>query len=234
MTFLELQTEVKTLLIDTPSAIVTLTPRFVNRACRALQTRHNFRVMRASMQNATTFEVRRLVTAVPDNWKASRGTPYLTDYLGPVHDLYYVVDTGSALLTYTADQTGRPYLIGIDDPEDEVGTAHFNVFPLPDGLSDYSDGEYVITIPYWKYLAELVNDTDTNWFTMTSETAEYIVARATEYGFRANEDEGRADVWASVALNLLAEAISVDKHAALAQMHSFTYHKGARFPRHEG
>jgi hypothetical protein len=72
------------------------------------------------------------------------------------------------------------------------------VWPLPDGNSDYSDGEYRVKVPYWSKLPALVADADTTW--LTNLAATYLIAETVRRGFMLDWDEDRAKFWSNEAV----------------------------------
>lgn len=223
-TFSDLQTEVTTLLIDTPAAISTLVPRFVNRAIKKLQSKHNFKCMESSVTLTTTTLTRTLGNR-PGDWKQSRARPYYSASLGGMGDIYFTSQAnGEAKYGTNADlDFGSPRLIA----EDEA-TGSFLLYPYPDGLSDYDSGEYTIVIPYWAYLPDLVLSADTNWFSLNAE--QWIVYKAVSEGFYANEDEGRAQLWEARSMKEYSDVILTDKVRYLASTDTLVPHLGALRP----
>jgi hypothetical protein len=228
MNFADLKTEVQTLVIDTPTAIQTLVGSFVNRAVKKLQVKHNYKVMEAEVSFTTDTGLAdpRILGARPTDWKMPRGNPYFIEDLGGFRELGWAPSKGEALARYGNDADfdyGAPAVIFEDDLPQE-----FMTFPFPDGLSDYSDGEYRITIPYWKYLGSLISDSDTNWFTDNAE--QWIIYQATAEGFYANQDEERAQIWERRAQREYADVVRLDKVRRLGEMQDLVPHLGARMP----
>lgn len=185
-TYLELQTRVQRLVIDLPAAVTTEVPTLINEVIKAIQDEHNFRVMEAlSADNLTTLSTRVLM-AVPSNFKELRDDPYVTPELGKYKHITVAADRSAVLEEYTATDTGEPKVLLRSEPSDELGASNWEVWPLPDGNSDYDDGEYRVSIPYWRYLTELSADGDTNWFTVKAE--EYIIEAAAARAFGLDWD----------------------------------------------
>lgn len=227
-TFANMKTEVLTLVIDTPTAVQTLVGSFVNRAHRKLQVKHNFKVMESevSFTTNTAQADTRVLGARPSDWKMPRGNPYYIESLGGFMELSYAPSKGEALARYGNDPDldyGSPRVIVEDDLPQE-----FDVYPFPDGLSDYSDGEYRITIPYWKFLSPLVSDNDEDWLTTNAE--QYIIYQAVAEAFYANEDEQRAQIWERRAKPEFDDVVKQDKYRRLGEVQSLVPHLGARMP----
>jgi hypothetical protein len=226
MTFGQMQSEVFTWLIDTPTAVQTLTPVFINRAMHKLQMKHDFKCMEAETMFVTSNGTRTL-GAVPALWKKPRNAkPYLVEQLGPVRELNYVSTEGEAKARWGDNSTlnfGAPRLVAEDNP-----TNTFLFYPYSDQLSDYPDGQYRIYVPYWAFLPNLVNADDTNWFTLNGEQA--VVYQAVAMGFLANQDEQRAAGWNGLAVSEMKDLVQLDKERRSAETASFTPHLGARMP----
>lgn len=222
-TFLELQTEVATALIDTPARVLALVPSLVNRAIRSLQVDHNFRVQKAVL-TANTVEGVRLLTTKPvsTNFKEWRGRPYRVSFLGTQNRVNWAVANSEVTAGVNSLSTGFPRFVVEDDNPSEDGNVSINVWPLPDGNSDYVDGEYRVFLPYWKYLADLTVSGQTNWFTTNGH--EYIVHTATGYGFQYDWDESRMAVWVQTAANLKDRLIKQDKREVLATVNTLVPH----------
>lgn len=223
-TFSDLQTEVQTLLIDTPAAIVSLVPKFVNRAIKKLEVKHNFKIMESSLQLTTT-QFTRTLGARPGDWKQARGKPYYSENLGSTRDMFYTnVANGEAQYGTNASLSfGDPRLVAEDEAS---GT--FLVYPYPDGLSDYDSGEYNVVIPYWAYLPDLILTADTNWFTTNAE--QWIVYKAVSEGFYANEDESRAQLWEARSMKEYGDVVLTDKVRRLSELDTLVPHLGALRP----
>lgn len=225
MDFAALKTEVATLLIDAPTAITTLTPSFVNRAVRKLQQKHNFKVMESEVAYTTT-ALTRVLGSRPSDWKESRGKPYYVYNTGGMREIVYAPSKADALAAFGNNVSfnyGSPRAVWEDDLPGE-----FQIYPYPDGLSDYANGEYRLTLPYWKYLGNLIAESDINWFTSNAE--QWIIYKAVSEGFFANEDESRAQMWEARANKEYADVLLADKRRRIANVETFVPHLGARRP----
>lgn len=225
MNFGEIKTEVSTFVIDVPASVTALLPNLINRSMKRLQQRHNFKVMEAKA-SFTTVVGTRLLGSVPPDWKEPRGNPYYVEDLGSVREMFFAQDEANAVARYGDDPDldfGDPRLI-----VEDATLQQFNAYPYPDGISDYSDGEYRVVVPYWKFFTPLSADADTNWFTQNAEN--YIIYDSIAMAFYANEDEGRAKVWEVLAMKEYNDAINTDKARRVAEVQSFAPHLGALRP----
>lgn len=225
MTFATIKTEVLGNIIDTPTFVSGNVGAYVNRAMKKLMQKHNFKVMEAEEAYTTTAGTR-ILGMRPSDWKQPRGRPYYIDAFGSPRQFHWVSEKSQAIFSTgdsTTFDTGSPRYLYEDDLPQEL-----NVFPYPDGLSDYSDGEYRITVPYWKYLGELISDGDTNWFTDNAE--QWLIFRATADAFYADHDEARAQLWESRAALEYRDVLVLDKTRRLAEVDTLVPHIGARMP----
>ena len=221
-TYAELQDQVAGIIIDTPTVVLNQIPQFIKEAVREVQTKHNFRVMQAVSSVYTTTAETTLLATVPTDFKEYRGRPYLINASGGTSPLSVVQDAQQAVQAYGTDAggeadtdtlVGRPRAI-TQLPTDNLGGAAFHVWPLPDELSLYDNGNYRIVIPYWKYLPALSSGADTNWFTLNAE--EWIKYKAAATAFWADHDEERGTFWEQRAAKQFKDIIIRDKYAALA------------------
>ncbi len=219
-TFQTLQDRVSRRVVDLPAAVVTEVPDLVNKALTELQEHHDFKIMEATTaQLTTTAAARTLSAVVPTDMKGLRGRPYLVMFDGSTRDLLMAPHLAAALDAYTfddADDKGEPRLILDPHPSDETGARTWEVWPYPDGLSDWSDGEYRIVVPYWKYLTALSAGADENWF--TSNATWYLVFKATAEAFYLDWDEDRGQIWETRAQGELTKALKRDKLARLGSV----------------
>ena len=205
-------------------------PSLINIALRKLQTEeHNFKTMETLLQ-AVTVVGTRILAAVPANWKEFNGRPWRIDDDeadgGTRISLAVAADRGDILPLIGNLEDGGPLALLLSEPNDE-GAANIEVWPLPDGLSLFGDGEYRITVPYYRILPALVNPTDTNWFTTNAE--EYLVSWATSEAFAIDWDEERVVFWAQKAATDKAAAIAADNRIRVAGMTNWVPHwKGVR------
>lgn len=227
-TFSELQTRVQRRVIDLPAAVQAEIPTLINEAMKQLQRRHNFKVMERVV-SFTTVAGTQVLGAVPSDWKEWRDFPFHTENLGRSVPMSNANAQTGPKMYYPTDAEGFPQIIVESEPIDEAGTRNFILWPIPDGNSDYDDGEYRITIPYWAYLPKLSDSSATNWFTVEAE--EYLVNKATAEAFSLDWDEERMAVWSQLAESQAQQIILTDKRNRLAGVNTLVPHyKGALSP----
>ena len=215
-TFLTIQARVKRRVIDLPAAVTAEVNTLINAAIRTLERRHKFRVQEAlTAQMLTVAAQRTLAVVVPTDYLEARGIPRQILNTGDDRKLRWLSSRNAAWDQFShtdATETGEPKAL-LDPEQDKEGARSFEVYPFSDSLSDFSDGEYRIIVPYWRTLATLSADGDTNWFTTNAE--EYIVAQATSEAFLLDWDEERAAVWATRGNVHFEEVKKTDKMSRL-------------------
>lgn len=224
-TYTELQERVQHIVIDLPTSVTAQVPTLVKEAIRKLQTKHSFKVCEALIGPSVTVVGTRTLVAIPSNFIKWRKKPYRIEQNGKVTDLEWAVDRQSVEREYgtaaggeavTADLSGNPRVLLVGEPSDELGTQNIEVYPLPDGDSLYSDGEYRIAIPYYKFLTTLSAGSSQNWFTNNAE--EWICWSAAAEAFFLNWDEERGTMWMQKAAGQFQDVVLRDKHLRLSQV----------------
>lgn len=222
-TFQELQTRVQQIVIDQPTAVSSQIPTLIREAMRRLQRLHDFKVCEALSSVYQTAVGVRVLAAVPADFHKFRGLPQRIEANGKTFDLGLFPDRGSAEREYgtmaggeaVADVlSGPPRFVLLSETSTEAGALNFEVYPLPDTRSLYTNGNYRIRVPYWKFLTALSAPTDTNWFTVNAE--EWLVWEAAGEGFFLNWDEERGTIWKQKAATKLKEVIDLDKRLRIS------------------
>lgn len=180
----------------------------MNEAIRALEDQHNFRTME-TLATATTADTVRVLLPVPANWKEPNGRPWrVSSDTGFRQRLQYAPTREAVGGLYSLTDTGAPTHLLRTEPTD-AGVSNFEVWPLSDVNSDYTNGEYRVVVPYWRYLPALSADSDTNWFTTNAQ--EYIIHVAAGMAFSLDWDENRLALWTQLAKGFEQRAIKRDK-----------------------
>lgn len=230
-TFAQIKSRVSTKVIDLPSAVQAELPKYVNAAMRKLQNLYPWKVCETLGGPYVTATGTRVLTARPSNWKEPRSRPFRVSNIGGVIELTMAADRSAAYSAFNVgtQDIGPPQVL-LEAEESDTGTCNIEVFPLPDGFSDYSGGQYRIYIPYNRYLPDLAADGDQNWFTINAE--EYLVKRAVAEAFFDDWDENRGTIWAQRAQEELHDVVLADKRAKLAGVDTLVPHwRGANAPR---
>ena len=204
-TFAELKTRLERWAVDNNTALTTESGDLINKGHRELQDRYNFKTMEATTGVTQTTDVTRLLTALPSDWKERRANPFLTDVNGNTKPIEWAPTEEEMVKQFddnTVTDKGEPEFVY----ESATG---FNVYPFPDTLSDHANGNWRITIPYYKYLTELSADGDNDFLTNNLQWA--IHAHALGFAFLLNQDEARATVWIQVAENQMKSDIRQEK-----------------------
>lgn len=234
-TFAEIKTRVERRVIDLPTSVQNEVGTLVNEALRTIQTRHNFKVMEAESGPTVTTEDSHTLLAVPSDFKEYRKKPYVLRDDGDSYPIQVLHSRGTVIRLFGDEANrdeGEPLVLLDAEPSDEAGTRNWEVWPYPDGNSDYSDGEYRVVVPYWKYLAALSADSDTNWFTVNAE--EWLVNRATSEAFFLDWDEQRGTVWAERANAEFQKVVMRDKHFRMSGVDTLTLHLDVHAPQVRG
>jgi hypothetical protein len=220
-TFAELQERVERRVIDLPTAVQTEVGSLIDKAVKSAQMRRNFEVMKAQAEYVTTADTT-LLGALPERFKTFRDRPFLTTYLGRVRKLVYGTGVYTLPPSISPGQSGFPRVIMRDLPN-PANTGNLLVHPKSDALSDWPDGLYRISVPYWQMARSLIDSpTESNWFTEYGE--EYIEAQATSDAFMLNWDESRAMMWQKTADKKFAELVTYDAINRIAGMQTLVPH----------
>ena len=225
MEFSEIQDKVEFWLLDLPAGVAAEIPGWINEAVREACSRHNFRCMEAELLPVTQNQQRELETK-PALWKEARSDPYMYRQDGSTKELNWAASESDMIRTYAIQLPDEGNTAAPDEGEPRYileRETTFDVFPLPDQLSTWDNGNYRIVIPYWAYLASLVSDNDTNWF--TDDHPYYLIWKATAIGFAANRDEERAEYYSKKAEEKFFVARSQDKKSRISDRLSLAVHK---------
>lgn len=220
-TFGELNTRVRTQVIDLPTAVTNNVPLYVRAGVNKLQTKHNFWVQDAQQDYITVLSTR-LLGVVPANLKEWRSAPWMVTFDGRTRPLTLQLPSEGIYPDINETDTNYPLVLTVGLSTDDNGSRVVNVYPLPDGGSDYTDGEYRIKLPYVKYLAALSADGDTNWFTVNAE--EYIFHFATALAFEADWDYEHAAAELELAKVEFNDVVMRDKHLRMSQVNELVPH----------
>lgn len=225
-TFGAIQTRVLNNLIDAKASVQAAVADLLNSAILEACEDRNWQCMRATQPVNTTAGSHTLVT-MPATFKELNPDeePYWTTQAGDVNRLAIrptLVDAYKTFSPTDATDKGSPSALVFVPASDGQGTSSqgltaVQVFPFPDGLSDWTTspaGEYRITIPYWANMTPLVNAGDTNWFTIKGEL--WLEHYATGLGFMRDWAEQRATSWFTLAAGYYKKLKRFDGNQVLA------------------
>ena len=216
VSFLNLQDRAKVYILDLPTAVVSELPTLINDAIRDIQEAHNFRIMEAETQFVTT-EGSHTLGQITDE-KEVRDVPWLQYGDGGNTEIEWAQTKSVIIREFAindANDKGRPAVIFEAD-----AAGNFEVYPFPDGNSLWSNGDYRVHLPYWKYLPDLVANGNSNWF--TDNATLYVLYSAVSRAHALNFDTERAGVWALSAAKEQGEAVKVDKRSRLTRKLTIT------------
>lgn len=195
-TFGELKTRLQRWVIDSNTGLTAETSALVVKGWKEVQKRHNFHIMQAEV-SATTSITTTVLASAPSNWKERRGDPWLVDASGNTTPISWAPSKNEMIKQFetsnTTTGTGQPAFILEAANSDEVSPPNLEVYPLPNVLSDYSDGNYRIVIPYWKYLSQPSDSADTDWLMQNVDWV--ILFHALAHAFWLNWDPENAALW---------------------------------------
>lgn len=258
-TYLELQTRTQTRVIDLPAAVQAEIPTLVNEAMFELQERHNFKCMEAEMYTYTQYNNRVLQTGAPTNgqpplfqWPGQSTSinpqtldlgiaggfkgfqdgaePTFVRYQdGSIRFITIAPDRRSIYGTFTEGDNAFPNVILVAPPSDAYNTSTLEVYPLPDGLSDWPDGEYRIQIPYFAYFPNLVQTGDSNWLTMQPHGEQFIICWATAEAFALDWDSQHEAAWKAKAELSYNRIVKSDKMFRMSPVNELAIHSRGQY-----
>lgn len=222
MDFTTAQSRVTDYIVDVPSETAALIDVWINNAVRAAENRYNFRHMKSTHSVTTTADTRSL-GALPSDWKAKRELPWLLGDDDITAEIQWAPSPSEMIRQFDASTTlddGEPEFILVND--ETIDSSVFEVYPLPDGNSDYGDGEYRVRIPYWAYSAVLSDPSDTNRVLDEQYFGFYAVFYAAGQGLMFNENDRAAAKYNAMAEQALMEAIRLDKRSFITDRVTLT------------
>lgn len=231
MNFAQIQSNVENYLLDLPDETQAAIPSWINEATRDAERRFNWRHMEAEIEIQTVVGVRELVNE-PLRYKESRGYPYVLHQDGGRDEIQWAPSLSDMLRQVpeaSIDPTkgaGEPafLLARYDEYDDDY---ELSVYPLPDGRSQWANGEYRIRIPYWRYTAEGPG-LATNWF--SQNLPYYLIFKAAALGFEFNRDEQRAQYFERRAEQQFKKGSGQQKRARLQGNPTLSFNVGAYGP----
>ena len=215
MNFGELKTSIQRYIIDDNVSVVDEINDVVNEAVRRMQDNHNFKVFESKTALLETTLVTRKLNDVPSDFKMQRSRPYLVDNSGNTIPIGWAPNDFEMDKIYeesnSAIDKGQPRFIFLFSKSTANVSPYFefHVFPFPDGLSDYTNGNWRIICPYWRYLPLLVSAADTNFILNTYPLAIRFQCIAQLHWL--NIDEERAAIWEGKADKMVREAKRADR-----------------------
>jgi len=251
-TYLELQNRVQTRIIDLPSAVQGEIPILINEALHELQSRHNFKVMEAELYAYTQYNNHTLQTgapytgqptlftwptnasvapyATPSNLKEFRDRPIFVQFSdGSLRFVELARARQDIYGTFTEGDNSFPNVLLDSIPSDINDDRTLQVYPLPDGLSDWPDGEYRLLVPYYGYLPNLVANSDYNWLTLNPHGERFIINWATAEGFSLDWDVGNEQKWKAKAELELKLMVMEDKKYRLGSVNELAIHSRGQY-----
>ena len=174
--FAALKSRVEGVILDTNTAVVAEIPGYIRKAQAELEDDRALQVLEASW--TTDLAEGEQTLTKPDDYNGLRTKPYRVNDDG-TNTFLEMLGSEVAIGSLDTDDTGAPRLF-VDDSYTELLT-----YPLADAEGTFTD-KYRIVSQYWKRLAALTEDSDTNWFSDNAE--DYLIWRASELAFDFNRD----------------------------------------------
>lgn len=228
MAFIDIKTQVLANVIDLPASVVAVVPKLINDAIRAAERRYNFKYMEGNLFFVTDPTGITSLGASTDFKEYLDRGPYVFQQFSKAYAISPVTNNGDANIDRVLNPAypGRPRHI-FNIMNGPTNTFQFYVLPAPDLRSDWPDGMYRIYIPYYKYSAPLVADTDTNW--LVNNADDYIIEKATGEALKKDWDYNGAAVWFQSAENKFVEIRTTDKKLRLSGVTTLVPHwEGAK------
>lgn len=223
MTFLDIKTQVLSNVIDLPPAVSAAVPGLINNAIRSAERRYNFKYMEGTASFITTPATLLLPGSILRFKEYKDRGPYLFQQYAQARRIFTARESGDIQQVVTLN----PVLPG-DQPRwitvstDANNTATFSVYPYPDSLSDWSDGNYRVVIPYYSYSPTFSTDADTNW--LINNADDYIIMRATAEAFMKNWDYNSLALWKQQDQDKFNEVKQTDKKLRLSGIDTWVPH----------
>ena len=251
-TYSQIQTRVLSRIIDLPAAVQTEVPLLVNEALYELQSRHNFKVMEGELYAWTQYFNRVLQQGSPTpvepywgTWPQSttianltmptlfkewNGDPWWVRWTDGTIRFMVVAGTRRDIYgTWTEGDWSFPNVVLVAPPTDINDTSNIQVYPLPDGLSDWPDGEYRLVLPYYGYVPQLVNNGDNNWFTNNSHGSRFLVEWATSKGFSLDWDTAHEQEHLALAEQEYKLCVDEDKKYRVSAVNELAIHARGQY-----
>lgn len=219
-TYSAIQSDVAVWLRDLPTDTQNQIGTLINEALREAQQGHNFECMRVTSEELTVDSTRELVEIV--RMKCPDGRPYLTTANGDVRLLDWEPDIRRLVRLYGPDGVGEPRYLR--QGSIDTNSTTLEVWPLSDGLSDWNDGQYRITVPRFEFLPDLVSAGATNWFTFNA--INYLKYATIGKASMLNLDEVRGSQYLQLAAIALAQAVRAEKDMKLRQVSHLRFRDG--------
>jgi hypothetical protein len=144
---------------------------------------------------------------------------------GSIRFISIAPDRRSLYGSWNEADMGFPNNILVAPPSETTGnTSPLQIYPLPDGLSDWPDGEYRIQVPYFRYLPALSNGSDSNWLTVNPHGERFIVDWATSEAFALDWDTAHEQEWKAKAELHLKWLLKADKMFRFSPVNELAMH----------
>lgn len=229
-TFATLKTKVQRRVADVTVGLTAEIGDLINEARIEVMDRTNFSWMKAEVDFTTLLNTRTL-GVTPADWKQWRERPYwVEDNQGQTHQMLSVRSEATAEDAVETERVGSPqYLVrGMETPTTDASS--LLIYPLPNGLSDYSDGEYRVKVPYYKYLALMTADGDEDAMSLDAGLVRFIIDWACKLAYELDWNEKRASYYEGTAEKTWARMKRRNGLKVLSGINTLVPHQGADDP----
>lgn len=148
---------------------------------------------------------------------------------GSVRFIEIAPDRRSIYGTFTEGDNSFPSVILCAPPTANQNDSTFEVYPLPDGLSDWPDGEYRIQVPAFTYFPNLVANTDSNWLTLNPHGEHFVIDWATAQAFGLDWDTAHQQQYTAMAELAYNRLIKQDKMFRLSSVNELAMHTRGQY-----
>lgn len=175
-----------------------LVDEWVNNAQKQLERKYNFKCM----ESYATGSIGVMTLALPTNYKEM--LTFTIKDAGVVYEPLIHKSIAEAFAEYPLpdDKEGRPLIFAEDNAQ-----SVFVLRPTPDKSYTYEQR-------YYKHLAALINDSDTNWW--TDKAYELLLYGALIEGKAYGGDNTELGMWGSMYNSILSDLISSEMHGKWA------------------
>ena len=148
---------------------------------------------------------------------------------GSIRFVSVAPDRRSIYGTFTEGDNAFPSVLLIAPPSDNNNTSTMEVYPLPDGLSDWPDGEYRLQVPYFAFMPNLSANGDSNWLTQQPNGEQFLIAWATAEAFSLDWDPQHEAQWKAKAELAAKRLMNQDKFFRLSPVNELAIHARGQY-----
>lgn len=229
-TFTDIKDKVQRRIADVTTGVTAELGDLVNEARNEVMSRFNFSWMKAEVDYTTTLNTR-ILGVTPTDFKEWRERPYwVEDTQGKTHKMLSVRSEATAEDAISTERQNSPEYLVRSMENVTTDASNLLIYPLSDGLSDYSDGEYRIKIPYWKYLPDLTVGSQQDAMGLDPLLTRFVISWAAKLAFEIDWNEKRASYYEQDAEKTWARQKRRAAWKVLSGINTLVPHQGADDP----